>query len=300
MKSLFQYIIEARGVVTGKDDWSRLVDHIVNNFTTDDNFEFHCDRKYLPPWMGDCIVRMEADFGAIAAYADDESALIGDQMDVVVKITEKALKSVSRFKSSLEHELQHAYDDYIGRSRRNKPTFLDDDYCFAIGAEGFDYDNLHVWDILENPKACYFDHAFYICRESTYYFAPTEINAYLREFSLYLKSLAIKGGEFDWNRMRKDTKMEGELPLIGMWLTYYMRDHINEYTDIEWDYVMDKINDSWAPTVMGHTYSGKDAKAFVKVIDDIIRKKIRKPMERYIRVIKDSGVKTKNMPEWFK
>jgi hypothetical protein len=300
MKSLFQYIIEARGIVTGKDDWSRLVDHIVNNFTTDDNYEFHCDRKYLPPWMGDCIVRMEADFGAIAAYADDESALIGDQMDVVVKITEKALKSVSRFKSSLEHELQHAYDDYIGRSRRNKPTFLDDDYCFAIGGEGFNYDDLNIWDIIEKPKACYFDHAFYICRESTYYFAPTEINAYLREFSLYLKSLAIKGGEFDWNRMSKDTKMEGELPLIGMWLTYYMRDHINEYTDIEWDYVMEKINVSWAPTIMGRTYSGRDAKAFVKVIDDIIRKKIRKPMERYIRVIKDSGVKTKNMPEWFK
>ena len=303
MKALSDYLVplmERRGVVTGKDDWSRLVDYIVNNFETDDNFEFHCDRRYLPSWMGDCIVRMEADFGVIAAYADNESILIGDRMDVVVQITEKALKSVTRFKSSLEHEFQHAYDDYIGRTRRNKPTFLDDEYGFAVGAEGDGYDDLNIWDIIENPKACYSDHAFYICRESTYYFAPTEVNAYLREFSLYLKSLAIKGGVFDWNRMRRDTKMEGELPLIGMWLTYYMRDHINEYTGIEWDYVMDKINDSWAPTVMGRTYGGNDAKAFVKVIDDIIRKRIRKPMERYIRVIKDSGVKTKNMPEWFK
>lgn len=300
MKSLYAYIKEARGIVTGPDNWSRLVDYIVDNFETDDNYEFHCDRKYLPSWLGDCIVRMEAYVGAVAAYADNESALIGNQMDVVIKISEKALKNVSRFKSSLEHEIQHAYDDYIGRTRRGRTTFLDDDYDIPIGYEGFDYDNLNPWDIIKKHKECYFDHAFYLCRESSYWFSPTEINAYLREFSLYLKSLVIKGSEFDWNRMLKDAKMEGDLPLIGMWLTYYMRDHINEYTGIEWDYVMEKINVQWAHTVMGRTYKGNDVMAFRRVLDDIIKRKMRKPMERYLRVIKDSGVKTKNLPDWFK
>lgn len=300
MKTLYSYIQEARGIVTGADSWSKLVDYIINNFTTDDNGEFHCDPKYLPGWMGKCTICMTSEFDDIAAYDDTESSLVKGRMNVYIKITTKALKNVRRFVSSLEHEFQHAYDDYIGRTRRGKSTLLDNDYCVPTGYEGFDYDDLHMWDIMENPSKCYFDHAFFICKESTYWFAQTEINAYLREFSLYLKTIADKGGTFDWKKIRTNTRMEGEMPLIGMWLTYYMRDHIKEYTGIEWDFVMEKINETWAPTVFGHTFKGNDSNAFRKVLDELIKKKIHKPMARYIRVIKDSGVKTKNIPDWFK
>lgn len=302
MKRLLQYILEARGVVTGPDNWSGLVDYIVKNFNPDKTGEFHCDRKYLPPWMGDCIIVIKQwCSGGIAAYVSDESALIGNVMDICIEVTPKALRTPAKFHTTLEHELQHAYDDYLGRTRRGRTTFLDDDYCVAIGYEGPNFEDLNHWEILTDPVKCYFDHAFYVLRESTYWFAPTEINAYLREFSMYLKGLAASGRPFDWVKVLQDEEgVNVIIPLTGMLLIYTMYNNINKYTGIEWDYVMDCINERWAPMVLGHTVKGNNAVAFRKVLEELIKKKIRKPMERYIRVVKDSGVEMINTPEWFK
>lgn len=303
MKPLYTYILEARGIVTGENNWSNLVEYIVDHCDFDQDGEFVItQRQYLPPWIGSCIVRLE-DWvpGGIAAYADDESVLVGNQMEVTIKVTKQALISTNKFRITLEHELQHAFDHWVKVFRRGKTNFIDDTYCIPIGYEGPEFDEIRFWDIYDDPSKCYFDHMFYILRESTYWFDQSESNAFLREFALYLKEFSIKNGQtWDWNNLYDDPNETGAQPLIGIMLIHCVLDHPNIYHDVEWDYVMDGLNATWAPTFMGKTYSGEDAKAFCKVLQDILNKKAKKVLDRYIRVFKDSGLQCINEPEWFK
>lgn len=307
MKSLFQYIIEARGVVTDSNSWSGLVDYLVGIYANiPDNEDYFVDGSVLPGWMDECIIRkMDWVPGGIASYADDESALIGNRMSVTINLSNQLGSDKNRIRTTLEHEFQHAFDDWIGRYRRGKDTFLDDDYCVPIGYEGPGFDDINQWDILVSPQRCTFDHMFYLLRESTYWFSPTEINAFLREFSIYIKSyVAAHGNQWNWNDIH-DNPNNGALPLIGMEFLHYVYDNINKYTgidkdDLSWEYIMEGLNAHWADIVFGHKFPGKDKQAFRKVIGEIIKKKAGKAMSRYMRVLKDSGAELMNMPEWFK
>ena len=300
MKSLFQYIIEARGVVTGKDSWSDLVDDIAKTMVYGDETT-RIWTTGLPDWIKQLTVTVDQYIiGGIAVYADELTKVVDNKLIITIKVSKQAFKSISKFKSTLEHELQHAYDDYIGRTRRGKSVFIGDKYCVPTKYESPDFESTNIWDIITNPKNVTTDHMQYLLRESTYWFDQSEVNAFLREFNLYIKSVAVKNGfEWDWNDVFGNPN-DGALPLTGISLIYHTINHINEYTNVEWDWAMDAVNDYWAPTVFNKTFPGKDANSFVRVLQYILKKMTPKVIARYSRVIKDNDIDIINKPDWFK
>ena len=295
MKSLIEYIIESRGIVTNENSWSDLVEYIIKNFKSDKIII----TKNLPPWMNQCTVKIEdIVYGGLAEYSDRESGRIDNKMNVVINLTKKAVRYPSRLKVILEHEFQHAFDDWIARFHRGK-YFLSNSYCTSIGYEGPDFDKINFWDIYDNPEKCYFDHMFYLLRESSYWFEPTESNAFLREFGLYIKNYAKTHKIWNWENLYKDPNNTGAQPLIGIMLIHKVLDEINKY-DIDWEYVMRSLNDRWAKSFMGHQFPGNSKEAFCKVLLEILNNKAEKILLRYRRILKDSGLKTKNVPYWFK
>lgn len=302
MKPLIDYIIESRGIVTGKNDWSILVDYIINHCKFNNDNEYIINRRqYLPPWIGSCMIKMvEFDDDTIAMYIDDESILIGSQLEMTIIIANNAFSSTNLLRVSLEHEFQHAFDHWINLSRRHKDTFIDANYDIATGFESSNYDLMDFWDIFVNPEVCYSDHMFYILRGSTYWFDQSESNAFLREFALYLKTFPIKNIKvFDWYDLYANPNETGAQPLIGIMLMHNIIDNINKYKGVDWKYVMDALNFSWAKQYMGHTFSGNDKNAFCKVLREILNRKAKKVIERYKRVFKDSGLQIINAPNWF-
>lgn len=301
MKELFGYIKEARGVVTGENNWSNLVNYIVKNCKFDDENEFTIyQREYLPPWMGSCVLRLNKWIhNGIAFYNDGESILIGNQMEVTIEVTKNALTNTNKFRITLEHELQHAFDHWIKVFRRGKTSFMDNNYDIPVGFESPDYNKIRFWDIYNNKGKCYFDHMFYLLNGSTYWFDQSEINAFLREFSLYLKEVSIKNNELNWKELYYNPNESGAQPLIGIMLIYEVINNPNKFPNMEWDYVMDSLNVSWAKQYLGHTFSGRDAKSFCNVLREILMKKAKNILTRYKRVVKDSGVNIINAPEWF-
>ena len=82
-------------------------------------------------------------------------------------------------------------------------------------------------------------------------------------------------------------------------LIYEVINNPNKFPNVEWDYVMDSLNVSWAKQYLGHIFSGRDVKSFCNVLREILMKKTKNILTRYKRVVKDSGVNIINAPEWF-
>ena len=117
---------------------------------------------------------------ALASYNDDKSKIIDNKLSCWISIFGKNIKQ-----NIIEHEIQHAFDDWISRTKRGMSNVLTDKYCIDTG---YEYEEKSVYPIYGDPKSVDCDMIFQLFKQCTYFFEPTEINAFSREFDLYLKN----------------------------------------------------------------------------------------------------------------
>jgi len=289
MKNLYTYIIESRGVVTGENSWSKTVNYLLKGN------KFVDDPKHLAPWINSVTVidyKNEGGMGG-ASYRDDLSKIVDSKMDVVI--------AGMLEKSTLEHELQHAFDDWVARVKKNKDSFFSDHYCLATG---FECDEPVVLDILNDPSSVTCDHIFELLKQCTYFFEKTEVNAYVREFSLYLQDHS----EFDFEKSFQDPSIgnpSGIFPIFWLDLLYKTMQSVDLFIEdgdhVDWEYIKKALHHHWSKQYLGKNVVGKDDKdTFIKTCDYIIKKRADYLINQFKRVMKDYDGVLKNIPEFLR
>lgn len=298
MKPLYTYILEARGIVTGDFDWSELVETIMSYMPGIEVGKYEIDEKELPSWL--TFLTVEVTPYGEASYEYRQSRLIGDKMDAYIKIPEG--KSQFWYKLSINHELQHAFDDWIARTRRGRDCGFDDRYCISTG---YEYENLdwdRLYDLVTHPRECSYDHIFNILSQATYSLNQSEVNAYLREFNIYMNELEkLYKIEWSFNDVLEHPN-NGLNPLICLNCLWSLKKNINmlDIKDEDWPWVGDAINEKWTKMFLGHSITGTGKEVVKKIVDELFKRYGRKVVKRYQRVLDDHNIEIKEEPEWFK
>lgn len=295
MRPLIDYIIEKRGIVSGEYSWDVTVDTIMDYMGNIEVGLYEIDEDKLPSWMIYLIVEIIE--SGQASYEFTKSKIMDGKLDGYIKIP--LGKNKDWYKSALNHELQHAFDDWIARTRRGKQSGFDDKYCIATGYEYNDLGYDKLYELVTNPSKCDFDYVFNILKETTYALNESEVNAYLREFYIYVEGL--QSGNWDFNNILKHAD-NGMVPLICLNCLYGLKHNINilDISDEDWEYVSNAVNEKWTKMYLGHIVKGSGKETILKIVNEIFKVYGKNIVKRYYRVLLDHGLKPQNEPEWFK
>ena len=299
MKDIKTYIKESYGQVSGVNSWDRLVDHISKTGELNVN-----DKQVLPPWINSIKLikpnyKTKASYAA--AYMDEETKLVGDKMDVVIEIRLDGDFGNKMFVTNLHHELQHAFDDWISRTKKQK-YFLSDHYSIGTGGE---LEEMNPFNAMYDIKRTNCDDLFCMFKWCTYFLEETEVNAYSREFDKWLDSQK----ELDLNELLKQHHDGiGINPLAYVNLLYFVIEHQNDYVEdadhVDWDYIAQILHKKWSVAYLGKNVSGKDGKDIViKTMQEVLKKYGKYVVNKYRKIIErhavNKGIKVK-FPKWWK
>ena len=297
MKSLLQYIIETRGVVTGEFDWSELVKVIIDTISGGKGIKYDIPTKDLPSWIDSLSIHIIP--GGLPSYEYEQSSMVGDKLKII--ICTPPGKESSWYYTALNHELQHAFDDWIAHTRRGKGAF-DDKYCISTGYEDDDMSWGELYDLVTRPQQCTFDHIFNILKQSTYALHQSEVNAYLREFDIYMKGLETLGkNEWDFSDIVEHAD-NGMCPLVCLNCLSNLKSNINklDVKDNDWPWVAGAVNSRWTKEFLGHQVNGTGKDVIIKIVDLLFKIYGNKISRRYSRILQDHNIVVKKQPEWFK
>ena len=298
MKALYDYILEARGIVTGEYDWSGLVETIMSYMPDIEIGRYEIDEKELPSWL--IFLTVEVIPNGQASYEYKQSRLIGDKLDAYIRIPQG--RSQTWYDSALNHELQHAFDDWIGRTRRGKDCGFDEKYCISTGFEDSELDWGELEDLVAHPGKCTFNHIFNILSQSTYALNESEVNAYLREFNIYISGLE-QSGQTTWSFTDVLVHPDNGLcPLICLNCLWGLRSNLDklDVKDEDWQWIADSINFKWSQMFLGHIVGGTGKDVIIRIVDELFRRYGVKTAKRYKRILGDHNMRLKDAPSWFK
>lgn len=309
MKTLYNYILEAHGVVTGENDWSSTVDVIMDLLKRNPNEEsFNVPEGDLPPWLKGLKVLIQKSSiyrWSSACYTPSNSSIVGDKLVGQIEITMNKIDP-KHLKYVLNHEIQHAFDDWIIRVKRNTGTLSDFLYIPSGYSElRADGDPIkHIVKILEDPAHVTFNDLFIMFDQCTYFFSNTEINAYLREWALSIEDYVKETGskELDFQTCLQNNQLEGYGPILIINVLYKILNiwdkiHIE---DDDWEYVMGALNPRWTKRFIGKSIPGSGKDGVKNILQSIMDKYADQLIRKYNRIIKDKGIIIKNGPEWLK
>ena len=303
---------ESRGVVTNNNSWSGVVDYICKHSDKYLAAGKHNVDASLPAWMKSLTVNVGDYAWGLGAYDDEASTMDDGGLNVVVNLS-SSIGGKDAFRSSLEHELQHAYDDFIARSKRGMKNEMGDMYCFPVGEPFEDVDFGKLTDIKFNPSKTTQDDVFHLFRQCTYFFELTEVNAYSREFSLYLKN-KLQNGNISFGSILANSNESGGGPLMMLDLMHSLIDNwkyiptaSESETGVDWEYTNQCLQDP--PKNFSKRYLGKrfanpnPALAVVDIAKCIVeRSHGKKCLDRFKRIISDvehsTGHKVTDKPSW--
>lgn len=299
MKTLQSYIIESYGQVKDINSWDKLVDHISKTGELKVT-----DKQILPPWINS-VELIKPDYKTkssySAAYIDNKSKLVGDKLDVIVEIRLDDDFSNKMFISNLQHELQHAFDDWMSRTKKQK-YFLSDHYSIGTGGE---LEEMNPFNAMYDTKQTNCDDIFCMFKWCTYFLETTEVNAYSREFDKWLDTQK----ELDLNELLKEHHDDiGINPLAYINLLYFIIEHQNDYIEdadhVDWDYISQILHMKWSIAYLGKNISGKNGKdVVIKTIQEILKKYGKYAVVKYRKVIEqhiaNKRLKVK-FPIWWK
>lgn len=298
MKDLNVYIFEKRGIVTDENSWSNLVDNIIDYVLDKAKNQKYLTipHKYLTPWLSELNVEI-LDYKDYS-YVPKESEIMDNKLSAYLEIyVPKENVDKKALKHALEHEISHAFDDYIARTKRGEK--INTDYP-ATGFALPETDERDMLDLDKNPKKVSSTHLFYLLDKCGYYFSNTEVSAYLREFDLVLKEYENK--QYNFKSIYNDIN-DGAGPIVWLDLLHICINNINKYKvdqdHIDWEYMNKGINLHWSKEFLGKTVSVKTKEDFIRVINIILKRYGDKIIKRYNRLFTDHNVEIKNKPYWF-
>lgn len=300
MKSLYEYILEAHGVVSEVNSWDKTVDFICTHKRS-----IVTEPEHLAPWMESVsLIQLKSATREryYAAYRDDLSKMKQDKLAVVVEVD---LKNVifmsSEFKSVLQHELSHAFDDWIHRSK-GLGSFFSDKYKLGTGGE---FEETNPYNVL-NPATATCDDFFALLKYCTYFLEQTEINAYSREFDKWLDSQKV----IDLDKLvQLPNDGIGINPLTFVNLLTFALDNESHYIldadHVDWDYILQIIrapkpgySKSWSQKFLGKNYP-----SFRKTMMELYRRAIKDVFMKYRKIIEyhiqEKGLKVSKYPYWW-
>lgn len=307
MKNLYQFLVEKQGFVSGENDWTRLVEYIIqhkNDRDKQNNFYVKKTTGVLCPWMAPPIKIRYRDLDGEYAYFDRGSAHLSSDKKkleaISIYLDNKFIENSDNFKiaQTLQHEIQHAYDLYIDELYKN-PFGSRSESCIGDAIKD---PNIKLSDFIKkSPSQIKNDHIYNLWSFVTYALMPTEVNAFSREFNIYLQDLKNKGiTEIDWNIFWDDLDQldsNGALTLITLDALFIAYENANKYK-IDWDEILYTLNDH---RELEYRFNEKTIFANLKsLLKTIIAKWTKYPLKQFKRIVKNSGITIKNAPEWFK
>ena len=300
-------ILEKRGAVSGKNSWNKIVDYIYKNKAIFKNKDiFIDDPKILSPWMYSVsIISPDNASGELyyAAYRDDLSEVIDGKMKIVIEVLD--INTIK--KGLLDHELQHAFDDWIAKARRNKPLIDDSQYKLETGYEDKKEESA--------PNSCTYtkkancNDFFYMFKWCTYFFNNTEVNAFSREFDRYLSYKRYKKYEINMDKYVTELNdYNGSGPMVMLNTLYDILRYIDKYIEdsehVDWDYIAAGIQLGWSKKYLGKNIYGKDSKdSVIKTIQYIIDNKAKYAFEKFRKILENhmmKGMTVYDFPWWWK
>lgn len=308
MKPLQGYIMEARGVVTDENDWGTTVKVILAMLGKDPQAgSLFVPDSYLPPWLAslEIVVRKTSThFQGHASYTPSHSSMKDAKLVAQVEITTNMVNPRD-MESTLNHEIQHAFDDWIIRTRRSGT--LDDFMTVATGYSEIRMDddpNLCMVHTVYQPAKVTFNDIFVVFEYCTYWLNQTEVNAYSREWAMFVPEfIKEKGNTYDWYKEIKTGDLRGQQPLMyidGLHQTLGNWDKFTGIEDEDWEYIMGGLNHRWTKHVLGHRVRGTGKDGVRKVLEEVIRKLVPNVIRRYMRIIKDNGLVVVDGPDFLK
>lgn len=293
MKNLYNYIAESRGIVTGKDDWSNLVKFIsvkigasqrnmktavVKLWGNDVEVPSIEITKKLPDWISKCHVYIcPSKYSAGMAWVEPENMkLDGDKVIAEIYINEKYAKGPA-FRDSLDHELQHLYDNYKSAGKKINGKYHvnpgHDEPDVPIGA--ICHGNLEYNVILELFKY-YTD----FCHEF-------EWSAYLRNFNSFLKTKSGEKISFD------DVPYEsGLLPVFVYKLFNILLSKVDDMTDINVEDTLYYLDQGYLKRTKIKPFTNLKMQDRLKaIIKYILEEDSKKMIRNYKRCMDDNDVK---------
>ena len=295
MIGLTEYILEKRGVVSGDNSWSKVVDYIYNTkrLVID-------DPEIISPWMYSVTILPQINSRKrdyYAAYMNDLSEIIDGKLKIVIEVTDMDYLE----KGLLDHEIQHAFDDWIARVKKNKPL-IDSQYKLGTG-----YENEEV-----APNNCSYplkancDDFFCMFKWCTYFFNNTEVNAYSREFDRYLSEIGDEINMDEYVTELNDDNGSGPMVMLNTLhdVLKYKDMYIEDDEHVDWDYIVAGLHQGWSKKYLGKNINGKDSKdTVIKTIQYIIDHKAKYAFEKFRKIIENhmmDGMKVYDFPWWWK
>ena len=299
---------ESRGVVTGINSWDKVVDFICYQKRTE-----VVEPEYLAPWMDSVkLIQKESRTAEkyYAAYQNNLSTLKNGKLRVVIEVDLKNTIFLSKeFMLTLQHEFTHAFDDWLARSR-GLESFFTDKYKKTTGGE---FEETSPYNVL-NPTTANCDDIFALLKWCTYFFEPTEVNAYSREFDKWLDTQTVIDLDQLVQSPHDDT---GINPLTFINLVTFVLNNESKYIidadHMDWDYISQIITKpdqikfngkSWSQLYIGKNMNGKSGEEiFRKTLTEIYKIGIKNVFIKYRKIIEnhmmDSGLKVAKFPSWW-
>lgn len=299
MRPLYEIVLESHGVVTDVNSWSKTIDYLC---------KYHKDKvddtDHLSPWMSSVVLIQKNTLTAekyYAAYRDDLSKLVNNKMDVYVEVDLEHADFDSReFKRTLQHEIQHAFDDFISRSK-SLGYFYSDQYKTTTG---FEYEETSPYNVLHTSTAnC--DDLFALFKWCTYFFEPTEVNAYAREFDDWLSAQT----GIDLKRLVSDPNDAiGINPLTFINMLFFVQEHIDQYQEdadhVDWDYIKAALSARWVKQYLGKNITGEGKGYVLKVLDVLIKRAAKPVFVKYRKIIEyhimNNHLDVTEYPSWWR
>lgn len=285
MKTLKEYIKESHGVIDNENSWSKLSEYVVSKTNTIKDSIFTIDdNKLLPPWMHSITVELNSKTpNALASYNDNKSKIIDNKLSCWISIFGKNIKQ-----NIIEHEIQHAFDDWISRTKRGLSNVLTDKYCIGTG---YEYEEKSVYPIYGDPKSVDCDMIFQLFKQCTYFFEPTEINAFSREFDLYLKNKLKSNEECDWEKMMDDDLNDTGLgPIFWVKVLKDLIKNSNKFIEdndhVDWAYIKRGLHDHFSKDYLGKNIIGtSDKDTVIKTAQYILDRQAKKAITKFEKIL---------------
>lgn len=294
-KGIIEYILERRGVVTGDNSWSKVVDYIYNTkcLVID-------DPEILSPWMHSIYILPQINIHKkdyYAAYRNDLSEIIDGKLKIFIDVTNENYLE----KGILDHEIQHAFDDWIARVKRNKPL-IDSQYELGTGYEKKAVSPYNC----SNPLKANCNDFFNMFKWCTYLFNTSEVNAFSREFDRYLSEITDEVNMYEYVTDINDDNGSSPMTLLNTLHNVIKNKnlYIEDNKHVDWDYIAAGLHQYWSKKYLGKNIIGKDSKDIViKTIQYIIDYKAKYAFEKFRKIIENhmmEGMKVYDFPWWWK
>jgi hypothetical protein len=294
-------------VVDDVNDWRSTILAVMDKIKSKRSGVLHLSSSELPAWLKSMDIELRTVANAyqgVACYMPSKSEISDGKLCAKISMAVGGSNDAS-LKYTLNHEIQHAFDDWIIRTRRKSGT-LEDFMTVPSGYSELSMDDdplVSIVRLSRQPDEVTLNDIFVMFDQCTYWFSETERNAYLREWALFVSDYVAEYGSkpYDWYKECSTGINAGQSPVMILDSLYDALDNWDKFpiSDEDWEYAMAALNSKWTKRYLGHHIDGAGKEGvrniLVRIIDTFVPKIIRK----YMRIVKDYGMNMTNAPKWF-